>query len=281
MAFSTRRTTRTAIAFAGVAILAAASAAPSALANGEGKPFTLGQRNPGSGGLTKESQVIANIAQGQGGSSKTTGGYSTRQSNLSSSGGGAIYGCRATTGTQACVSANNLANGDAFRFQAGTNAPEVGQFRFGANINTLFPRPPFAVNGTGTVANLSADKLDGIDSTAFLQTTTAASTYLTQANAATTYAPIDIAPFAVVAASGSVSNGHFTSGNATVSTASGNAIYTVTFTRSVASCAANVTPTDTGGFGHDVAASTTGSQAIVTEDTTTGFGFNLSLTCAS
>ena len=52
-------------------------------------------------------------------SSPTCRAYGTRQSNKSDDGGGAIYGCRATnTASNTCVRATNLANGQAFSFNA-------------------------------------------------------------------------------------------------------------------------------------------------------------------
>ena len=249
---------RTLFTIAGVVMLAGA---PLAFANGEGRPFLLGKRNPGSGGLTKESQVIANIAKGAGGSGTGTGGFSTRQSNLSSSGGGAIYGCRSTTGNEACVAANNLANGDAFRFQAGTNSPEVGVLRFGTSLATLFNKPPFVTNGTATVTNLSADKLDGLDSTSF--------------------APVTVGPYAVVSATGAISHNHFAVGSASVARPNNStATFTVTFSQDVSACAAQATLSAAGSI--FMAASTGGSTATVTETSNgalTPEGFNLSLTC--
>jgi hypothetical protein len=86
-------------------------AAPLALgATGQG-PIGGGTRNPSSNtssGYSNETQIIGSVAQNQGGLAANTGGYVTRQSDKSDSGGGAIYGCRAKAGTEACVSANNL-----------------------------------------------------------------------------------------------------------------------------------------------------------------------------
>jgi hypothetical protein len=261
-------------------VCALLAATPIALGAGEGQAFRLGQRNPSSGSLTKESQVIANIKEGQGGTSANTGGYSTRQSNLSSSGGGAIYGCRATSGNNACVAANNLANGEAFRFQADTDAPDVGEIRFGTSLGTLVNKPPFQTNGTGTVTNLSADKIDGVDSSALLTLTAAAQTYLTKADAnatfetkasaASSFAPINVAPYAVVNAAGTVTHGHFTSGNATVV---GN-VFTVTFTQNVSACAATATPTVAPG---PISAVVSGQTVQVT--TSGGTGFSLTVSC--
>jgi hypothetical protein len=69
----------------------------------------------------------------------------------------ACYGCRPRRGTESCVAANNLNNGDAFRFQSTPSAASVGQIRFGNDPATPADKPPFAMNGTGLVKNLNAD----------------------------------------------------------------------------------------------------------------------------
>src|SRR4051812_49611277 len=82
-----------------------------AVASGEGKNLLLGKRNPGSNAsaaLNSETQIIAN-----------NGTYGTRQSNKSSKGGGAIYGCRSglggsEKGFSPCIRSSNLENGRAF-----------------------------------------------------------------------------------------------------------------------------------------------------------------------
>ncbi len=90
------------------------------------------------------------------------GGYVTRQSNTQTgprAGGGAIYGCRGAaggtaTGSAPCLRASNLANGFAFEF-ASKSGP-AGLFEVASPTEA-----PFATNGTGLVANLNADRLDG------------------------------------------------------------------------------------------------------------------------
>lgn len=92
------------------------------------------------------------------------GGYVTRQSNTQTgakAGGAAIYGCRGAAGGTAggsapCLRASNLADGFAFEF-ASTAGP-AGLFEVSATTDA-----PFATNGTGLVANLNADKVDGLD----------------------------------------------------------------------------------------------------------------------
>src|SRR5215211_1354568 len=81
--------------------------APLALGAGEGRPLAGGARNPtndSSKNYTRETQIIADVPT-----------YGTRQSNKSATGGGAIYGCRATVASgRGCVRSSNLADGLAF-----------------------------------------------------------------------------------------------------------------------------------------------------------------------
>lgn len=147
------------IAGAGVLALIAV---PTAFAAGGGGPIRGAERNPSPDRTTEyhhETQIIGNVA----GTSANVGGYVTRQSNKSDTGGGAIYGCRAGSGHEACVAANNLADGDAFRFQASPTASRAGVIRFGTSLGKPVSKPPFATNGTGRVDNLNADMVDGRD----------------------------------------------------------------------------------------------------------------------
>lgn len=124
-----------------------------------GQALREGVRN---GTATQETQIISNNAA----STALTGGYSTRQSNLSSSGGGAIYGCRSGAGGSTanppqnpCVRSNNLAAGYAFEFNA-TSGNVVG------TITASTPgdaKKPFTTNATGVATGLNADRLDGLD----------------------------------------------------------------------------------------------------------------------
>lgn len=112
------------------------------------------------GTTTSETEIISNIAA----TDAQKGGYSTRQSNLSSSGGGAIYGCRATAGGSAakppknpCLRANNLADGFAFEFNA-TKGATAGSITVGSGGDT---KRPFTTNATGVATGLNADRVDG------------------------------------------------------------------------------------------------------------------------
>lgn len=213
---------------------------PFAVAAGTGDPIIGGERNPSnnqSKELTRETQIIGDIDQNEGGIAANTGGYVTRQSNKSDSGGGAIYGCRAKKGTESCVAANNLADGNAFRFQASASADQVGLFRFGVDIDKLVDKAPFATNGTATVKNLSADKIDGKDSTDFY----------TKDEANKAFVPQGSLLYAVVDANASpvaVSGRGATAVSAPAANANGLA-YTVTFgTANVSGCAYNATIRD-------------------------------------
>ena len=121
------------------------------LAAGEGRNLIAGERNPSGGReLTRETQIIVR-----------NGSYGTRQSNLrTGDGGGAIYGCRSDAGREPCIRANNLRGGRAFEFE--TRGREAGSIVVGDAAG-----PPFVTNATGTVGNLSADKIDGRDSAEF------------------------------------------------------------------------------------------------------------------
>src|SRR4051794_16540381 len=183
-----------------VGALALAIGIPSvAVGFGEGRTLLLGKRNPspsGSQALTRETQIIAN-----------TSTYGTRQSNKKDGdGGGAIYGCRSNPGTEPCIRANNLKGGRAFEFAT------VG--KEGGRIETGDPSgAPFTTNATGTATGLSADRVDGKDSTDFA----AAADFKT----------------AVVNGAGALQRGR----GATAATREGTTnTYVVTFDRDVSQC---------------------------------------------
>jgi len=130
------------------AIAVALLVTPFAVAAGEGQPVRGGARNPSSNqslAYSKETQIIANNSD-----------YGTRQSNKSTTGGGAIYGCRAKSGTKACLRASNLSNGRAFSFATQTGT-EVGR------IEGPTAAAPFTTTATGVATGLNADKVDGKD----------------------------------------------------------------------------------------------------------------------
>jgi hypothetical protein len=233
-----------------------------------GAPLDGAARNPGnntSTGYQNETQIIGSIAQGKGGVAANTGGYTTRQSNKSDSGGGAIYGCRAEAGTESCVAANNLGNGDAFRFQSTPSANAVGQIRFGLDISKPIDKPPFVTNGTGLVKNLNADQVDGQSASDFV----AKGSLL----------------FARVAADGTISanRGVPANGKATVDSSGGNQAFTVPFSGDLSQCVATANPTETSTEADEPLVVATGSDKstiVVTEqNAATAFGFQLQVTC--
>lgn len=124
-----------------------------AYATGEGNPILGGVRNPGSNSsnaLKAETGIIANVST-----------YGTRQSNKSSNGGGAIYGCRSKVGGSAanqepCVRGSNLSTGSAFEF---ATAGTVG----GLITTSVATGKPFTTNATGVATGLNADRVDSLD----------------------------------------------------------------------------------------------------------------------
>jgi hypothetical protein len=242
------------------AIVIGLLAAPFAVAAGTGRALLGGERNPGfdtTSALTRETQIVGDIAQGQGGVATGTGGFTTRQSNKSDSGGGAIYGCRAKAGTEACVAANNLANGSAFRFQANGDAPAVGEIRFGTSINALVDKPPFATNGTGLVKNLNADMVGGKHASDLVD----AGQLL----------------FAVVDADGKLPSHRGATG---VAVGKGTPVeFTVTFDRDVSKCAYTASPTSTEAGTVAVAPGKEAKDVVVTESGAKATGFHLQVTC--
>jgi hypothetical protein len=221
--------------YAVAAALILAIGVPSvAVGFGEGRNALLGKRNPSSGSLTRETQIIAN-----------NGSYGTRQSNKNNGdGGGAIYGCRSDASHEPCIRANNLNTCRAFEFV--TKGKTAGLIDVGDTT-----APPFTTNATGKVANLNVDKLDDKDSTDF--------------------ASAGDLGFASVKADGTFVAGRGATASAKNTPATDNT-YTVTFNKDVSKCSftANAlgTSSDSGGFG--VAPGQQPTQVLVDEPDTAG-----------
>lgn len=159
-----------AVYLAAAAALVAALLVPTVSgAFGEGTTFLLGKRNPSPNEtrtVNGESELIAKTA---------VNSYGTRQSNKGS-GGGAIYGCRASIGTDTtnpaittpCVRANNLSTGEAFQFQS-MGGSLVGVIQAGPTFTPSATAKPFITNANGVATGLNADKLDGEDSNAIVE----------------------------------------------------------------------------------------------------------------
>ena len=118
-----------------------------------GDVLRAGKRNSS----TIETKIVTNTP----GTNASTGGYATRQSNISDSGGGAIYGCRSSLPTaggaaqEPCLRANNLNTGKAFEFAAhGTLAGTIETGKSGDASK------PFTTNATGVATGLNADRVD-------------------------------------------------------------------------------------------------------------------------
>jgi len=112
------------------------------------------------GTATRETEIIANETA----STAAKGGYATRQSNTSRSGGGAIYGCRSGPGGTAqnrepCLRASNVRDGRAFEFHT-RSGDEVGRIDVGIDPEG---KRPFTTNATGVATGLNADQVDGAD----------------------------------------------------------------------------------------------------------------------
>ena len=205
---------RTAIA-AACAVALAAAIASQAMASGEGTNARLGVRNPSSGNLTVQTQIIA-----------SNNNWGTRQSNKGS-GGGAIYGCRSAPGAESCVRAVNLMNGIAFSFQSNSGTSPVGSFTVGTSSTTVTSTvAPFTTNASGKVTNLNADMVDG----------QSASEIVSQAVSQTSIAG--------VAANGALGKTR----GATASANTGAGAYIVTFGASIANCVYQATINSAGGL---------------------------------
>lgn len=205
------------------AIIIGLLASSVSFATGEGKTLLLGKRNPGSNAsaaLTSETQIIANNST-----------YGTRQSNKSSNGGGAIYGCRSGAGgsekgNSPCVRASNLANGRAFEFSS-NGGTEVGEITSG-NVNAA----PFITNAHGVATGLNADQVDGkgADDIAKAAHDDAVTTATAAVQGATSIAAVSDA-----GALGAVKRG-FASASTT-----GTGTYTVVANNDISACAIQVT----------------------------------------
>jgi hypothetical protein len=190
------------------ALLVALMVAPFAGAFGEGNNVRGGSRNPSPDArraYTKETEIIANVST-----------YGTRQSNKSSNGGGAVYGCRSATGgspkgNEPCLRASNLTNGRAFEFNA-NGGTEVGAITGPATA------APFTTTAKGVATGLNADQVDGKSAD---EITAAA-----QAKFAT-----------VTGATGALGDKR----GATASARTGAGVYTVDFDADVSKCARTAT----------------------------------------
>ena len=214
-------------------VLVAVTAAPIAYAT----TIQGGQRNPVGGSNLAFSQTTQIIA--------ATSGFGTRLSNKGT-GGGAIYGCRSTTGGPACIEADNLNNGLAFDF--------IGNGAVGGTIHLSNTKAaPFTTNATGMATGLNANYLQGKQASDFLGATQQASDSAKLGGvAASSYVQTSQLPsqlggyatqtqllFAVVSQNGSLGA---TRGAATAAATSADS-YTVTFAGNVSKRSYTASPT--------------------------------------
>jgi hypothetical protein len=231
-----------------------------------GDSLREGRRN---GTTTVETEIISNIKS----STALKGGYSTRQSNLSDSGGGAIYGCRSQAGgskatptpQNPCLRANNLSRGLAFEFQA-TIGDLAGTISVGAGGDT---KKPFTTNATGVATGLNADRLDSLDAPALIA----------QAREGL------VEPFAHVSSGGDLGERRGTQGAAPVTHVDDSGVYAVLFTGDLSKCAVSATITGTA-FGEITATPVlAGGNTTVTVRTANSAGvaadrpFHVNLSC--
>lgn len=269
--------TRSVIAATGVLVICVV---PFASAR-TGDELREGVRN---GTSTAETQIISNI----GSTTTPTGGYSTRQSNLSNSGGGAVYGCRSQVGGSAakprpqnpCLRANNLNTGYAFEFHA-SDGPITGLISAGAGGDS---KKPFITNATGVATGLNADRLDNLDAA---QIVTAAR--LKTGLDADTLDGVDsasfarLAPFAQVNANGTAGETRGVPSGGTTRSAAGN--YDVVFTGDLSKCAFSATLGGTDGGEISVVPAVAGGNTTVDVRTFNSAGaatdrsFHLSANC--
>jgi hypothetical protein len=247
-----------------------------------GSNLREGVRN---GTATRETQIIASI----GSTNATTGGYSTRQSNLSSTGGGAIYGCRSGAGgsfakpqpQNPCLRANNLSSGLAFEFNA-SNGDTAGTITVGKGGDNT---KPFTTNATGVATGLNADEVDGLDASQVV----AAARVKTGLDADTVDGKdsTDLqAKFAQVATDGTPSaNSRGLIATNPVAHAGTPGLYAVTFTGDLSKCAVSATRTDVAAGEISASPATAGGNTTVTVRTANSTGavedhpFDLTVNC--
>jgi hypothetical protein len=271
---------RTRSVLAATAVLAV-GIAPFAVARTGGN-LREGVRN---GTTVRETEIVSSVPS----TTATTGGYATRQSNLSSSGGGAVYGCRSQAGGSAatprpqnpCLRANNLSTGFAFEFQA-TRGDAGGLISVGTGGDA---KKPFTTNATGVATGLNADRVDGLDAAQVVSTARAKAGLdadtLDGRDSADVAAP---APLAQVATDGTAGQTRDVPGGG-VTNPAGPGTYEVVFTGDRTKCALSATVTGT------AAGQVTATPALAAGNTTvdvrtfdgTGTpadrGFHLSATC--
>jgi hypothetical protein len=222
------------------------------------------------GTTVRETEIVSNV----GSTTAPKGGYATRQSNLSSSGGGAVYGCRSQAGGSAatprpqnpCLRANNLSSGFAFEFQA-TRGDVGGLISVGAGGSST---KPFTTNATGVATGLNADQVDGLDAAQIVSAARAKASL--DADTLDGRDATDLLPrFAQVSAAGTAGETRGVAATGGV-TRTGPGVYDVVFTGDLSRCA--LTATITGAAFGEITATpaVAGANTTVTVRTATSDG---------
>ena len=172
------------------------------------------------------------------------------------------------------MAANNLANGDAFRFQSTEAAGTIGQLRFGLDIKKPVAKPPFVTNGTGLVTNLNADRVDGKSAEDFAEKSSL-DNYVTKGSLL----------FAAVAADGTIARQPRRAGQQPAQTATdgGDPSFSVPFSGDLSKCVATANPTASAAGGTLIvgAPTSTGAVTVIERDAPGGapYSFALQVTC--
>lgn len=231
--------TRSVIAATGLLVIIAAPFAGAAT----GDNLREGVRN---GTTTRETEIVSNINS----TNALKGGYSTRQSNLSASGGGAIYGCRSKAGGSAakplpqnpCVRANNLSTGLAFEFNA-ANGDVGGLISVGSGGDA---KRPFVTNATGVAKGLNADRLDSLDAAQIIAAARGKAGL--DADTVDGVDSADLRPrFAQVTAADALGETRGLAGTGGLTHVDGSGVYVLLFTGDLSKCAVSATITDPAG----------------------------------
>ena len=246
-----------------------------------GSNLREGLRN---GTATAETQIIGNLRSVTG----TTGGYVTRQSNLSTDGGGAIYGCRSKAGGSAatprpqnpCIRANNLSTGFAFEFNA-ANGDVGGLISVGPGGDA---KKPFVTNATGIATGLNADELDGLDAAQIIAAARAKPSL--DADTVDGVDSADLRPrFAQVSAAAVLGETRGVPSTGGISDPAGPGTYSVVFTGDLSKCAIAATVTDAGGGFASATPTVAGGNTTVAVQTfsaagsATNLAFHLQVNC--
>jgi hypothetical protein len=183
----------------------------------------------------------------------STTGFATRQSNnTDGDGGAASYGCRATTGKEACLFVLNHSGGQVFQFSSngGTNGGRI--LVSPPSGKSAKDVSPFTTNATGVATGLNADQVDGQSASEIIDATKP--------------------PFASVSATGTASSNSRGLAQSNAVQHTGTGTYTVQFGSDISKCAYSATETTTDDAGAAAVQLVTGKTDTVQVVTRSGGG---------